>query len=62
MFGNLPTCEVADNAVIDSIRSGKANGYAPSVGEFANYYLDLSTTAHTKCAWNQKILSHYNKL
>lgn len=33
MFGNLELPEVVTDAVIDAIKSGKANGYAPSTGE-----------------------------
>ena len=31
-FGNLPLDEVIEDAVVDSVRSKKRNGYAPSVG------------------------------
>jgi len=31
-FGNLPLNEVIEDAVVESVRSKKRNGYAPSVG------------------------------
>ncbi|ESO95613.1 hypothetical protein LOTGIDRAFT_227234 [Lottia gigantea] len=32
IFGNLPYCEVAENAVIEAIKGRKSNGYTASVG------------------------------
>lgn len=46
VFGNLPLDEVIEEAVVDSLRSKKRNGYAPSVG-----YEDTraAIAAHCSC-------------
>ena len=36
VFGNLPVHPVISDAVVNSLRSQKNNGYAPSVGMYLN--------------------------